>query len=141
MNIFQIIAVGIISAILITLLKETKPELAIILGVAAGVIIVILVVDELYEIVASFYEIVEMTGIGGEIFTTVLKIIGIGYITEFAANICADAGCKSVGDKILFAAKVRINFKYPNYLVDFFLLVCVFLFLVDQIPLYNKALV
>ena len=107
MNILQIAAIGIIAAVLITLLKETKPELAIMLGVAAGVIIIILVVDELYEVVA-FYNIAEVSGIAGGIFTTVLKIIGIGYVTEFAANVCSDSGCKSVGDKIQFAGKVVI---------------------------------
>ena len=108
MNILQIAAIGIIAAVLITLLKETKPELAVMLGVAAGVIIIILVVDELYEVVVAFCNIAEGSGIAGGIFTTVLKIIGIGYVTEFAANVCADSGCKSVGDKIQFAGKVVI---------------------------------
>lgn len=108
MNILQIAAIGVIAAVLITLLKETKPELAVMLGVAAGVIIIILVVDELYEVVVAFYNIAEVSGIAGGIFTTVLKIIGIGYVTEFAANVCADSGCKSVGDKIQFAGKVVI---------------------------------
>lgn len=108
MNILQIVAIGIIAAILISLLKETKPELAILLGVAAGVIIIIMVVNELYEVISSFYNIAEVSGIAEGLFTTVLKIIGIGYVTEFAANICSDSGCKSVGDKILFAGKVVI---------------------------------
>ena len=84
MNILQIVAIGIIAAMLISLLKETKPELAILLGVAAGVIIIIMVVDELYEVVASFYNIAGISGIAEGLFTTVLKIIGIGYVTEFA---------------------------------------------------------
>ena len=108
MNILQIAAIGIIAAVLITLLKETKPELAVMLGVAAGVIIIILVVDELYEVVVAFYNIAEVSGIAGGSFTTVVKIIGIGYVTEFAANVCSDSGCKSVGDNIQFAGKVVI---------------------------------
>ena len=108
MNILQIVAIAIIAAILISLLKETKPELAILLGVAAGVIIIIMVVNELYEVISSFYNIAEVSGIAEGLFTTVLKMIGIGYVTEFAANICSDSGCKSVGDKILFAGKVVI---------------------------------
>lgn len=108
MNILQIVATGFISAILIALLKQTKPEIAIMLGVATGVIIVLSVADELYELVLSFYNIAETSGISSGIFTLVLKIIGIGYLAEFASNICADSGCKGVGDKILFSAKVVI---------------------------------
>jgi len=108
MQILQVVSIGITSAILIILLKETKPEIALLLGVAAGVIIIIFVVDELYDVVLSFYSIAESSGVSKEIFSLVLKIIGIGYISEFSSNICADAGCKSVGDKIVFAAKIII---------------------------------
>lgn len=108
MNFLQIVAIGITSAILITLLKQTKPEIAVILGVAVGIIIIILVADELYEVIVSFYGIAQTSGISGSIFSLILKIIGIGYLAEFSAGICADSGCKSVGDKILFAGKVVI---------------------------------
>lgn len=108
MNILQVAALGIIAAILVVLLKESKPELAVLLGTAAGVIMIITVVDELYEVVESFYNIAATSGIAEGIFTTVLKIIGIGYVSEFSANVCADSGCKSVGDKILFAGKIII---------------------------------
>ena len=43
MNILQIAAIGIIAAVLITLLKETKPELAIMLGVALVMVPIVLI--------------------------------------------------------------------------------------------------
>ena len=108
MNFLQIVAIGIISAMLISLLKQSKPEIAILLGVAVGIIVIILVVDELYEIILSFYNIAEVSGIAGDVFALLLKIVGIGYIAEFSSSVCADSGCKSIGEKILFAAKVVI---------------------------------
>ena len=42
------------------------------------------------------------------IFSSILKIIGIGYLTEFANGICVDSGAKSIGDKLQFAGKVVI---------------------------------
>ncbi len=108
MDILQIVGIGLVSAIIITLLKQSKPEIAILLGVAVGIIIILSVADELYEVVLSFYNVAETSGITAGVFTLVLKIVGIGYLAEFASNVCIDSGCKGVGDKILFAAKVVI---------------------------------
>ena len=123
MNFLQIVTIGIISAMLISLLKESKPEIAILLGVAVGIIVIILVVDELYEIILSFYDIAEISGIAGEVFSLVLKIVGIGYIAEFSSSICTDSGCKSIGEKILFAAKVVIMIMALPIIKDLFLLI------------------
>ena len=38
----------------------------------------------------------------------VLKIIGIAYISQFASQICSDAGENSIASKIEFAGKVII---------------------------------
>lgn len=108
MGILEIVALGIIATITVVLLKETKPEIAALVGLGAGIIIIITVLDSLFEIIYAFYNIAEQTGIDKGIFSSVLKIIGIGYISEFSSNICADAGVKSIGDKISFASKVII---------------------------------
>ena len=123
MNFLQIVAIGIISAMLISLLKQSKPEIAILLGVSVGIIVIILVVDELYEVILSFYDIAEVSGIAGEVFTLVLKIVGIGYIAEFSSSICADSGCKSIGEKILFAAKIVIMIMALPIIKDLFSLI------------------
>lgn len=108
MDILKIVCLGLVTAILITLLKQSKPEIAILLGVAVGIIIILSVVDELYEVVLSFYNVAETSGVTSGVFSLVLKIVGIGYLSEFASNVCVDSGCKGVGDKILFSAKVVI---------------------------------
>ena len=123
MNFLQIVAIGIISAMLISLLKQSKPEIAILLGVAVGIIVIILVVDELYEIILSFYNIAEVSGIAGDVFALLLKIVGIGYIAEFSSSVCADSGCKSIGEKILFAAKVVIMIMALPIIKDLFMLI------------------
>lgn len=123
MNFLQIVAIGIVSAMLITVLKQAKPEIAILLGVAVGIIIIIMVVDELYEVVLTFYNIAETSGIAGDIFLLVLKIIGIGYIAEFSSSLCTDSGCKSIGEKILFAGKVVIMLLALPVIKDLFLMI------------------
>ena len=48
------------------------------------------------------------TGVNSSLFVPVLKIVGIGYLCEFGANLCVDGGCNSVADKILFCGKIAI---------------------------------
>lgn len=108
MNIIKIVAVGIVATIFIVLLKPSRPEIATVLAVGAGIIITLSVLDELFEIVYTFYDIADSTGIERGIFSSILKIIGIGHLTEFANGICVDSGAKSIGDKLQFAGKVVI---------------------------------
>jgi len=107
-DIFKIVAVGILSAAVIVTVKLVKPELAVLLTAAASVILLIMTVNALTDVIAAFAQIGEKTGLAGGLFSGVLKIVGVGYITEFAANVCEDAGTKSVGDKILLGGKVTI---------------------------------
>ena len=37
-----------------------------------------------------------------------LKVIGIGYLTEYSASVATDAGCASVAQKLQFGGKIVI---------------------------------
>jgi stage III sporulation protein AD len=108
MEIFKIIGVGLVTAITVLIVKQVKPEIAVVLGMAGGIVIILMLVDSLTSIVSSFSTILEKSGLASGVFTVVLKIIGVGYITEFSANLCTDAGSSSIADKILLAGKVII---------------------------------
>ncbi|MEG1924099.1 MAG: SpoIIIAC/SpoIIIAD family protein, partial [Clostridia bacterium] len=101
MDILQIAAVGIISALVIIILKQEKPELAPVLSIGAGIIILLMILDGLYEVVYAFYNLAEVTSLNEEIFKSILKIVGVGYVAEFSSAICNDSGNKSVGDKVM----------------------------------------
>ena len=66
--------------------------------------------DELFDLVYAFYNISQEANIDNEAITCVIKVVGIGYLAEFTNNVCVDANCKSVGDKVLFASKIAILF-------------------------------
>ena len=100
MDLLKIVAIALISVVSITILRPVRPELALLLGVATAILIIILVADELFEVIYSFYTIAETTNIDKNLFSNVIKIIGIGYLAEFGNNICEDSGCKSIGEKI-----------------------------------------
>ncbi len=108
MEILQIVGIGIIAAVVIVLIKDIKPEIAIITGVAAGILIFIITVNMLMEIISVFVALIDKTGVSSTAVSAMLKIIGVGYLTEFAQGICEDSGSKSLGDKIVFGGKIII---------------------------------
>ena len=108
MEIFKIIAVGIITVIVTVVLKQVKPELAIFVTIAGGLVIVFMLVNNLTNVFDSIKLLMNKTGVNSSLFKCVLKVIGIGYITEFGSNICLDSGNVSIADKIMFAGKITI---------------------------------
>ena len=107
-EILKILAIALVTVFAHMLVKQTKPEIAIMITIVGSVIIIIMAVNILSSVISSFYKIFKTTGVETTLLTPLLKIVGIGYIAEFGANICQDAGASGVADKILFSAKLII---------------------------------
>lgn len=108
MEILKIILIGVLTCIATIVIKNLKPELSILVSLAGSLVILIMLVNHLTDIIGSFSGIVNKTNINSKLFSSVLKIVGVGYLTEFGANICQDAGNSSIADKVLLAGKVVI---------------------------------
>lgn len=108
MDIFRIIGIGLATTITALIVKQVKPEIAIIITISGGILMVLMLVDSLTSIISVFNALILKSGVSSGIFSSVLKIIGVGYITEFSANLCQDAGASSVANKILLAGKILI---------------------------------
>lgn len=108
MDIFKIIGIGIIGTIIAGLLKGFKSEFATYVIIATGIVILVNVISALSGVVETFSEIVDKTKVDNTLFSGILKIIGIGYVTEYSAGICRDAGGESIATKILLGGKVGI---------------------------------
>ncbi|NQS74839.1 MAG: stage III sporulation protein AD [Peptococcaceae bacterium] len=108
MDVLQIVAIGLIATVLIVVVRSQRPELAVLLSVAAGVIIFLLVLGKISSIMDVIKELASSAGINMVYMGTILKIIGIAYIAEFGAQICRDAGEGTIASKIELAAKILI---------------------------------
>lgn len=107
-ELLKILAVALITVFASILVKQTRPEIAMIISIAGSILIIVMIVDSISSVLSSFYGIFQTTGVDTTLLTPLFKIIAIGYITEFGANICLDAGASSVADKVLFAGKLII---------------------------------
>lgn len=108
MDIAKVVAVGLVTVVATIIVKQVKPEIAMLITIAGSIVILMLTVQMLQNVFGSFLGIFNKTGVGSSLFVPVLKIIGIGYLCEFGANLCLDGGCSSIADKILFCGKIAI---------------------------------
>ena len=107
-DISKIIGIGLVGLIIIVILKQYKPELAIYVSMAAGVIILVYAIEELTGVINLLQSISNKTYINSSFLKILLKITGITFITEFTVSICSDAGEKAIASKIEIGSKVVI---------------------------------
>jgi len=108
MDIVKVVAVGIITVIATIIVKQVKPEIAVLIILSGSIVIIAIIVQMLQGVFGDFMGIFNKTGVNSSLFVPVLKIVGIGYLCEFGANLCIDGGCNSIADKILFCGKITI---------------------------------
>ena len=108
MEIIKIIGIALIALIVIILLKQYRPEFAIYISLLTGVLIIILVMDELTGIINLLQSIASKTTINSNFLGILLKITGIAFLSEFAVSICKDSGEAAIASKIEIGSKIII---------------------------------
>ena len=106
--IFRLVGIAIIGVCVVALLRTAKPEFAVFATIATGIVMVIAMLSALQDVVLAFDGVVKRSGIDDGVFTAVLKIIGVGYLTEYSSSVAADAGCNSIAQKLQFGGKIVI---------------------------------
>jgi len=107
-EIFKIIGVALITTITTIILKCTKPELSIAVMITGIIIILFYLLDMVQGALAVFSMISNETGVENGLLKLLLKIVGVGYLTEFGAGILTDFGSASMADKVALGGKVTI---------------------------------
>ena len=108
MDIIKIIGIGLVSLIIIIIIKQYRPEFAIYISIIAGVLIITFGLDKLTGIINILTTLSNKTGLNSEYLGILLKITGIAILTEFAVSICNDAGESAIATKVDLGGKIII---------------------------------
>lgn len=108
MEILKIAAIGLITAVCTLMLREVKSDISFMVLITGSCIMLLAVIDYFTGILDAVGVIIEKANLSTSILTIVMKIIGIGYITEFTSGLLDDVGMKSLSDKITLAGKLII---------------------------------
>ena len=108
MEIFKILAICIITAVLAVVLKQQKGEYALAVALAGGTVVIVYILNGILAPIEYIESKLSNSGVKTEYFTVALKALGIGYITGFIADICRDSGQVSLASKAELAGKCAI---------------------------------
>ena len=108
MEIIKIIGVGLCALIIIIVLKQYKPEFAIQISIVAGIIILFFGISKLTIIIDLLKSLSTKIDLNLTFFSILLKITGIAYLSEFACNICKDAGETAIASKVELVGRILI---------------------------------
>ena len=108
MDILKIVGIGLISLIIIIIIKQYRPEFAIYVSLLAGVLIFSLIFGKISGIISMLNNLASKSSINMEFLNLLIKITGIAFLTEFAVSICKDSGESAIASKIDIGGKVTI---------------------------------
>lgn len=108
MEIVKIAAIALITAFCYLVLRDIKSELAYIIALAGGIIVLLSVINYFSDIFGVVSDIAKQAGLATDVVTLLFKVIAVGYITEFCASVVEDVGLNSLADKVGIAGKLII---------------------------------
>lgn len=108
MSFFAVLGFGLTAAILLIIVRKERPELAILLSLAASVLILVGLLKNITQILTVFETLAAKAQINSGYLKMVIKIVGLAYLAGFGAQICKDAGENSMAAKIELAGKIFI---------------------------------
>ncbi len=108
MNIFTFAGTGIIMCVLIITVKQSKPELALPLWIACGVILTLYLLTSFLPLLVQLQALCEASGIRSEFIAIAVKAVGICLVAQTAADVCRDAGQTALANKLELGGKAAL---------------------------------
>lgn len=109
MDIYLRLVAGIlIAAILTMVLKKQEKDIAFLLCLTVCAVVVISISVYLEEMVSLVWQLSESSGVEESWIRMILKILGIGLLSQISASICSDSGNQSLSQVIQILTNVVI---------------------------------
>ena len=108
MGILTVAGIGIVTVLIAGQLKVLKSEYSLYLSVAVMLLIFFYSAGRLGGILSVMEQIQTYFPVNEIYVRTLLKIVGVSYISEFASHVCRDAGYGAVGSQIEIFGKLTV---------------------------------
>jgi stage III sporulation protein AD len=108
MEIVKIVAFAFIALFIVLTLREQKKDIAVYLSIIVGCIIFLFMMTKITAVMQFLQQLAVKANIDYVYLNTILKILGIAYLSSFCSEICKDAGENSLASKVEFSGKILI---------------------------------
>jgi stage III sporulation protein AD len=106
--IVQVVAAGVLCAVLALTVKKQSPEIALMVTIAAAGVIFFMILPMLAEAVGMLRHVGTLLDGGQNYVALAIKVIGVAYLAELGASVCLDAGESAIAAKIELAGRAVI---------------------------------
>ena len=108
MGFIPVLGFALIVTVLLIIIRKERPEMAVLLALAAACLILVALLKNIGQIITVFESLALKARLDMVYLKLVIKIIGLAYLAGFGAQICKDAGENSMAAKIELAGKIFI---------------------------------
>lgn len=96
------------ATMLAAVLRAQRPELAVGLSLAAGVLVAGLLLRQLLPLVGTLQRMLAQGGLPDSSLTVVFQAAGVCFVTQLAADTCRDAGETALAGKAELTGRVLL---------------------------------
>ena len=108
MDLFAICIAAVAATILAVTLKRYNPEISMLLAIGAGVIIFVLVLNQIPQALSQINTLLSRAGMPLQYGQVLFKALGICFLCQFSSDACKDAGQSALASKVELAGKLMI---------------------------------
>ena len=107
MTLYQLIGLALLSAVLGFLLRPLSPRLALFPSLFCGLALLIYALSRYGEPISLLSELAAAGGLSEELFA-ILRMLGIGLLTAFTADLCRDLGEGTLASRVELCGRAEI---------------------------------
>ena len=106
MAFWQWMGLAVTAAVLCLLVRQQQPQLGGLCAAAAGVMLLLAALEQLADVREVFARLTGMAGIEEGYLNTLVKVLGVSYVAELAAQTCQDLGEGGLALKVGLVGKL-----------------------------------
>ena len=108
MNALQIGIIGVAGSLLALQFKSGKSEYGIYISIALSILVFVGILGHLETLIETMRRIGSYINVDSVYIATLLKMLGITYVSEFSSSICKDAGYQTIAGQIEIFGKLAV---------------------------------
>ena len=108
MDMAKMAGLGVAAAALCLTVRKQQPELAALCATAAGALLLLAALESLTAVRETFARVTALSGLQAGYLTVLLKVLGVAYLAELAAQACEDLGEGGLAKKVGLCGKLTL---------------------------------
>lgn len=108
MELVQVVGFALVVTVILVVLRQQRPDMAVMLSLAAAAAILFFLVDRIWQAIDLLQELAARAGVRDTYVQILLRVMGIAYLAELGSQVCRDAGEGAMATKVEMAGKIII---------------------------------